>query len=141
MPFFSPATRCATRQLSDWDWSPIGIVMITYYEKLKDPKWQKIRLKIFNRDKWKCVICENEDQTLHVHHTYYKKNSEPWDYDLDTLKTLCSQCHKFQHETIPNVKEELFITIFKLGYWDSFDLDYIKWFLNEYLPSKKRGEK
>jgi 5-methylcytosine-specific restriction endonuclease McrA len=116
--------------------------MSEYFEKLKDPKWQQLRLKVFERDNWQCVICQNKDQTLHVHHTYYKSNADPWDYDLDTLMTLCHECHEYQHETMPHTKQELFETIRKLGYWDSDRLDYIKWFLNEYLPPlNKRGEK
>jgi len=28
-----------------------------YSKKLKDPRWQKKRLKIFKSDKFKCKIC------------------------------------------------------------------------------------
>jgi len=42
-----------------------------YYAKLKDPRWQKRRLQIFNRDKWTCRICGSTTDTLHVHHIAY----------------------------------------------------------------------
>ena len=113
--------------------------MSEYLEKLKDPRWQQLRLKIFERDDWACVMCGSKDKTLHVHHTYYKNKADPWDYDLETIVTLCNECHLYQHQTLPSVKEELFEFISKSGNWDSDGLDYIKWFLNENLP--KRGKK
>jgi hypothetical protein len=64
---------------------------MTYSEKLKDPRWQKLRLKILERDQFKCTLCSDEKTTLHVHHEEYKK--DPWDADIDKLKTLCSDCH------------------------------------------------
>lgn len=67
--------------------------MKTYQEKLLDPRWQKIRLEIFERDGWKCRICRSESETLHVHHTYYEPGKEPWDYH-SSLVTLCSSCHE-----------------------------------------------
>lgn len=44
---------------------------MTYKEKLKDPRWQKKRLEIFDRDGWKCVECGDKDSTLNVHHIFY----------------------------------------------------------------------
>lgn len=67
---------------------------MTYGEKLKDPRWQKKRLEILERDKWTCLICDSKDKTLHVHHGYYKRGVDPWDYPDWSLKTLCSPCHE-----------------------------------------------
>jgi hypothetical protein len=114
------------------------IVMSEYFEKLKDPKWQQLRLKIFERDNWACVSCHSKDQTLHAHHTYYKSNADPWDYDLDTLVTLCHECHTEEHNGLSMAKQELFKTLGKLNYWNINSLYYVIWFLKEYLP---RGEK
>lgn len=66
---------------------------MTYAEKLKDPRWQKKRLKILERDEWTCQKCFDTETTLHIHHKYYKKNFEPWDYPSSALITLCSSCH------------------------------------------------
>ena len=36
---------------------------------------------------------------LNVHHTYYIEGRKPWEYDNETLVTLCEDCHKKRHET------------------------------------------
>lgn len=67
----------------------------TYSEKLKDPRWQKKRLEILNRDEWTCQMCYDKDRTLHVHHKYYNKESEfPWEIEDKALVTLCEECHE-----------------------------------------------
>lgn len=38
-----------------------------YLEKLKDPRWQKRRLEIFQRDEFTCQVCFDTESTLHVH--------------------------------------------------------------------------
>ena len=67
--------------------------MKTYSEKLRDPRWQKRRLEILQRDDWTCCRCGKKDQELHVHHTWYSKDCKPWDYPDETLVTLCISCH------------------------------------------------
>ena len=64
-----------------------------YGKKLLDPKWQKRRLEIFQRDNWKCLACSEDKKTLHIHHLWYEYNKEPWDYPSDALVTLCFNCH------------------------------------------------
>lgn len=68
----------------------------TYSEKLKDPRWQKKRLEVFERDNWTCKICGCKDKTLHVHHKFYFSDydTNPWDYDGLLLETLCKDCHE-----------------------------------------------
>ena len=65
-----------------------------YAEKFKDPRWQKMRLQIFKRDKWCCQICGNKENTLHVHHRYYEFGKDPWEYPPESLVTLCVTCHE-----------------------------------------------
>ena len=67
---------------------------MTYSEKLKDPRWQKKRLEILNRDEWTCQKCHCTSKTLHVHHRYYEADCEPWDYMDHILVTLCIDCHE-----------------------------------------------
>lgn len=64
-----------------------------YFEKLKDPRWQKKRLEILERDRWTCTVCQRSDLTLHVHHAYYDSKLQPWEYDNETLHTVCVECH------------------------------------------------
>lgn len=68
---------------------------IPYFEKLKDPRWQRRRLEILERDGWACTICADTEKTLHVHHRYYKPKTDPWDYEDDALTTLCADCHEY----------------------------------------------
>lgn len=65
----------------------------TYLEKLKDPRWQQMRLRVFERDSWRCQRCGASEYTLAVHHRYYLKGHEPWDYSVDAFITLCEDCH------------------------------------------------
>lgn len=71
--------------------------MKTYSEKLKDPRWQKKRLQILERDKWQYIDCGESLETLYVHHLAYKYNVEPWDYPDGNYVTLCGDCHSVYH--------------------------------------------
>jgi hypothetical protein len=71
-----------------------------YSQKLRDARWQKIRLEVFERDNWRCQSpdCRSPKSTsLHVHHRQYLPNREPWEYPLDKLITYCEPCHEKQH--------------------------------------------
>lgn len=70
----------------------------SYSDKLKDPRWQKKRLEILDRDNFTCRICKDSSETLHVHHLEYVKGKEPFDYDNDWLVTLCKFCHVIEEE-------------------------------------------
>lgn len=51
---------------------------------------------------------------LHIHHKYYIKDRNPWEYENDALVTLCAECHQKRHNTtnIPlySAEKELLIT-------------------------------
>lgn len=64
-----------------------------YSALLQDPRWQKKRLAILERDGWTCTSCECETRTLHVHHRVAYDGRDPWDYDDSELQTLCWYCH------------------------------------------------
>lgn len=67
---------------------------MNYSDKLKDPRWQKKRLEILNRDGFRCLACGDTKNTLHVHHCYYVSKREPWEYPNESLLTFCAKCHK-----------------------------------------------
>lgn len=67
--------------------------MAKYADKLKDPRWQKKRLEIFNRDGFRCQLCDDDATTLAVHHKRYTSGKDPWDYENNLLITLCEKCH------------------------------------------------
>ena len=68
-----------------------------YSEKLKDPRWQKKRLEVMERDKFRCLSCGDEKSTLAVHHLYYVSGRNPWQYPMWSLQTLCEGCHDMEH--------------------------------------------
>lgn len=72
-----------------------------YLQKLKDPRWQQLRLKVFERDEWTCQICYSNESPLIVHHRYYLKDREPWEYPLEALVTLCEECHTEERDNRP----------------------------------------
>lgn len=75
---------------------------MTYAEKLKTPTWQKRRLRILERDEWKCQMCLDSETTLHVHHKSY--GDDPLTVSDIELITVCEDCHTYieytKHEYI-----------------------------------------
>lgn len=69
-----------------------------YLAKLRDPRWQKKRLKILERDDWTCRLCGSKEHTLHVHHARYIRDAEPWDCPDALLVTACEVCHEIEPE-------------------------------------------
>lgn len=78
-----------------------------YRAKFKDPRWQKKRLAILERDGFSCQLCGNTEDTLHVHHRYYVGNKDPWDYEEEALITLCEECHEVESKTIKDAEKAL----------------------------------
>ncbi|MBQ4803163.1 hypothetical protein J8L88_09910 [Aquimarina sp. MMG015] len=44
------------------------------------------------------IIYCSRHVVLNVHHKYYIKDKFPWEYSLDALTTLCSECHEQVHQ-------------------------------------------
>jgi len=70
----------------------------TYYEKLKDPRWQRKRLEVMERADFKCQDCGENEHTLNVHHRYYIAKREPWQYPDWCFLCLCKKCHEIRHD-------------------------------------------
>lgn len=68
----------------------------SYKEKPLDPRWQKKRLEVFERDGFQCQFCGSKERTLNVHHKKY--TGEPWEAPTEDLETLCVICHKVRGE-------------------------------------------
>jgi 5-methylcytosine-specific restriction endonuclease McrA len=79
----------------------------TYSEKLRDPRWQKRRLYILERDDWTCQRCRATDKTLHVHHRWYEPGAEPWEAADGALQTLCEDCHGQEYQMRPKAEAML----------------------------------
>lgn len=81
---------------------------MTYFEKLKDPRWQKKRLEIMERADFSCESCPNlANATLHIHHGYYEIDLDPWEYENETLWCLCEGCHTEAKTETNRMRKEL----------------------------------
>lgn len=105
-----------------------------YSEKLKDPRWQKKRLEIFERDEWHCRSCYDGETTLHVHHLNYDRDADPWDYENDNFITLCENCHKLEYE-FRHEREQSLLRAIRAGAFLVDEIDRItNGFLNLRTP-------
>ena len=84
---------------------------MTYKEQLRDPRWQKMQSEIRERDGYKCQLCGSTTSFLHVHHLYYKPATKVWEYDKESLVTLCEDCHLAVHNSLPKI---ISLAIFQL---------------------------
>ena len=107
----------------------------TYSEKLGDPRWQKVRLKVFERDGWACTSCGDTATTLHVHHKLYESGKDPWEYPLDNLMTLCEPCHNREYNDRNQVERRL-LTELKKGGFLVGDLEH----LTEEAVARRAGD-
>ena len=83
---------------------------MTYSEKLRDPRWQKKRLTIFDRDGWQCLFCNSKEKNLQVHHVIYKKLN-PWEYPDYLYQTVCEDCHIERQELTDKIVSAVRIAI------------------------------
>lgn len=93
-----------------------------YRQKLLDPRWQKMRLQVYERDGFKCRSCHSEDRTLHAHHTYYRYGADPWDYPASSIITLCESCHDEEHECMQDVTNMIVRAFCDTGFGSHHDL-------------------
>jgi predicted phosphatase len=68
----------------------------------QDPRWHEKRARIVSASGNACSRCGSKDRVLNVHHLFYFRNAQPWDYPDDMLRCLCVTCHG---EVQENVKE------------------------------------
>jgi len=77
--------------------SPFKPSQEAYRQALRDPRWQRRRLEILERDGWRCMECGDGATTLHVHHRCYVRGHLPWESPDTDLETLCEACHQREH--------------------------------------------
>ena len=83
---------------------------MTYSQKLRDIRWQRKRLKILERDGWKCQSCGSSDKNIQVHLLHYAK-LDPWDYPDNACQTLCDECKQERWKIIDAAVERLRVDI------------------------------
>ncbi len=101
-----------------------------YAAKFKDPRWQRKRLEVLERDDWQCQDCNSREETLNVHHLYYKFGCDPWDYPDFALVTLCEDCHGLQETYRKDSQHDLPIALGMKGFLNS-DMAAFVGLLNE----------
>lgn len=69
-----------------------------YSNHWKDPRWQKFRLKVLEKDGFKCTQCDDDKSPLNAHHLYYISKRKPWEYPIASVLTFCESCHEDNHK-------------------------------------------
>ena len=112
-----------------------------WLDNYKDPRWQKKRLEILNRDDWKCRSCGTSgdaENNLNVHHAYYEGGKMPWEYDNQVLISWCNKCHTKRHEIQKTILLYLvtftLVEIDNLGFSDHPDFYLL---LDDYLNNRE----
>lgn len=110
--------------------SRVSFIMSTYSERLKDPRWQRKRLEIFERDGFACRVCGDTKKELQVHHIMYLAGLEPWNYPGEVLVTLCVAHHEAEELGKHPAEAQLIETLRSLGSMNS-DLARIELIIRE----------
>lgn len=87
----------------------------SYTELLRDPRWQRKRLTIMERDRFVCCRCGAGHLTLNVHHTFYQKGVLPWQYPDHSLLTFCEPCHVKEEKEKEAIDRKISLYLRKLG--------------------------
>lgn len=90
-----------------------------YAKQWLDPRWQKRRLEIMQRDEFRCKECLAEDKTLNVHHIYYTSGASVWEYPDHALVTLCNDCHETEHQVAGESERDLIDAYKQIGFLSS----------------------
>ena len=101
-----------------------------YAKQWLDPRWQKRRLEIMQRDGFCCSECDADDKTLNVHHVYYTRGADVWDYPDHALVTLCNDCHESEHAIAKSNERALIDSLKKSGIRSSY-LNAITFTINQ----------
>lgn len=86
---------------------------MSYFDDLQSPLWQRKRLKIMERDNWRCCLCGTDKNSLTVHHLYYASSKKPYEYDDDALVTLCKDCHATAHNEISKISSLIAFSVLR----------------------------
>jgi len=67
---------------------------MSYADYLEQAEWKSTRAIVLARAEYKCEMCDEADEPLHVHHRRYgRRGCER----LQDLKALCRTCHELFH--------------------------------------------
>jgi len=95
-----------------------------------------MRLQILSRDEFSCTKCGDDSNTLHVHHRYYIRNKDPWDYPEQILITLCENCHKNEEEEKEETQKLIYQTLLGRGFLN-YDIQMLSELIEAEVPFKR----
>lgn len=93
-----------------------------FQRKLRDPRWIRKKFSLFKNAQWKCqspgciAYCIPEELRsldslerfpLCVHHLYYERNLDPWNYPDSAFMVTCQKCHEERLIAERAVKKEV----------------------------------
>ena len=99
-----------------------------FLAKYRDPRWQRLRLKVMEEAGFMCQECYDETETLNVHHRLYRKDADPWEYELEELVCLCYKCHQYIHQQKKRLNaalsnQQTWVLDYLVGYAEAQELD------------------
>ena len=109
-----------------------------YSKRLKDPRWQRKRLEVMERDKWTCVDTLESDDPLQVHHCWYAKGG-PWETPNKYLITVTEDAHNERHKIESDIKKTLGLILANLSASDEVgltDLGHAFFTISEFLENR-----
>lgn len=71
---------------------------MTEKRKRNTPKYKQWRSKVFERDNYTCVVCEQVGGKLNAHHIKKWSTHKELRFDIDNGITLCESCHREKHK-------------------------------------------
>ena len=77
-----------------------------YSEQLKDPRWQRKRLEILQRDNFTCIWCGEHGGKLNADHIKPFAQYPELRFAIDNGRTLCLPCHKTTDSYLKNIKKQ-----------------------------------
>lgn len=103
----------------------------SYWEKLQDPRWQKRKTEILEREDFICERCGDTEETLHIHHSFYPPDTDPWDVADWHLHCYCKRCHKIIQKDENDVK-------WAISFVHIDDLKQINGFLRGWVKAREK---
>lgn len=104
--------------------------------------WRTLRLKVFERDDWCCVLCDSREDLECHHRTYDRKGKEL----LRDCTTLCRPCHdvvtdhqrrtRYATKGLPSVQE---VTSLGVAYKLGCSYQEVSIETNRDIPSDRHG--
>jgi hypothetical protein len=60
---------------------------------MQNPKWEHFRQQVFAAKGAACEECGRVDG-LEIHHPYYRRGRDPWQYGTNEVRVLCGEHHE-----------------------------------------------